>query len=409
MDKDSVVCQREASEPLEHAQFCMMSTHLRYELTRKLDCDRRSTVTALAFSPKGSYLAAGHLDGTLLICSAFSGETLHEVYVAGGVSLLSILWIANDERQLLCGLGNGVVISVTIATYEITVTGFRAHDNLPVECLSISGSTVVTGATSEVSLWDHSASSNRWVSRGIITPPPSIAVNSNSEIIVTSLHWAWTKYSDNTLLIAYLHHGILFWDVKKAKIAHFFYLKTLVGAMHISPDGNTLVVSNLDSGFDVYHLNNCTLDGSILHPCHGRKIPVAFIHGGFAVLSGSPIGQVSIWDASSRVLLQVLKHEAMDTVLSAAAYAEWESDRFLIATGTIARENSQPGIYLWHAIKVVPGRVRQGSVAGLASTASKPINANIELLFIILGFLVAYITGYILGLPSEKSILHRPL
>ncbi|KAI5991023.1 quinon protein alcohol dehydrogenase-like superfamily [Pisolithus marmoratus] len=295
MDKDSAVCQREASEPLEHAQFCMMSTHLCYELTRKLDCDRRSTVTALAFSPKGSYLAAGHLDGTLLICSAFSGEMLHEVYVAGGVSLLSILWIANDERQLLCGLGNGVVISVTIATYEITVTGFRAHDNLPVECLSISGSTVVTGATSEVSLWDHSASSNRWVSRGIITPPPSIAVNSNSEIIP------------------------LFWDVKKAKIAHFFYLKTLVLVQCIfPPDGNTLVVSNLDSGFDVYHLNNCTLDGSILHPCHGRKIPVAFIHGGFAVLSGSPIGQVSIWDASSRVLLQVLKHEAMDTVLSAA-------------------------------------------------------------------------------------------
>ena len=37
--------------------------------------------------------------------------------------------------------------------------GFRAHNNLPVECLSISGSTVVTGAFSEVSLWDHSSSS----------------------------------------------------------------------------------------------------------------------------------------------------------------------------------------------------------------------------------------------------------
>ena len=79
--------------------------------------------------------------------------------------------------------------------------------------------------------------------------------------------------------------------------------------MHVSPDGNTLVVSNLDSGFDVYHLDNSTSDGSILHSCHGRKVPVAFIHGGFAVLSGSLFGQVSIWDASSRTLLQVLKHE----------------------------------------------------------------------------------------------------
>ncbi|KIK14282.1 hypothetical protein PISMIDRAFT_117314 [Pisolithus microcarpus 441] len=257
-----------------------MPTPLCYELTQNPDCGHRSTVTALAFSPKGSYLAASNLDGTLSICSTSSGETLYEVHVSGGVSLLSILWTAHDKRQLLCGLGNGVVISVTIATY-------------------VSAATVVTGAKSEVSLWDHRT----------ITPPPSIAMNSNSEVIVTSLHWAWTKYSDNTLLIAYLHHGILFWDVREAKIEHFFHLKTLVGAMHISPDGNTLVVSNLDSGFDVYRLNNCTLDGSILHPCHGRKIPVAFIHGGFAILSGSSLGQVSIWDASSRTLLQVLKHE----------------------------------------------------------------------------------------------------
>ncbi|KAI6121627.1 WD40-repeat-containing domain protein [Pisolithus sp. B1] len=283
-----------------------MPTPLHYELTRNPDCGCRSTVTMLAFSPKGSYLAASNLDGILSICSTSSGEMLYEVHVSGGVSLLSILWTAHDEHQLLCGLGNGVVILVTIATY-ITVMGFHTHDNLPVECLSISGSTVVTGAKSEVSLWDHSG--NWWVSRGTITPPPSIAMNSNSEVIMTSLHWAWTKYSDNTLLIAYLHHGIFFWDVREAKIAHFFHLKMLVGAMHISPDGNTLVVSNLDSGFDVYHLNNCTLDGSILHPCHGHKIPVAFIHGGFAILSGSSLGQVSIWDASSRTLLQVLKHE----------------------------------------------------------------------------------------------------
>ena len=79
--------------------------------------------------------------------------------------------------------------------------------------------------------------------------------------------------------------------------------------MHVSPDGNTLVVSNLDSGFDVYHLDNSTSDGSILHPCHGRKVPITFIHGGFALLGGSSFGQVSIWDARSRKLLQVLKHE----------------------------------------------------------------------------------------------------
>ena len=35
------------------------------------------------------------------------------------------------------------------------VTGFRAHSNLPVECISINGVSVATGAHSEVSLWHH--------------------------------------------------------------------------------------------------------------------------------------------------------------------------------------------------------------------------------------------------------------
>ena len=69
------------------------------------------------------------------------------------------------------------------------------------------------------------------------------------------------------------------------------------------------------------------------------------------------------------------------------AYVEWESDRFLIATGTVAKEGSQPGIYLWHAVKgklmvlvsyvlistttVVPGETRRPSIAHLAGSASK--------------------------------------
>ncbi|KAI6038218.1 hypothetical protein EDC04DRAFT_2896727 [Pisolithus marmoratus] len=55
---------------------------------------------------------------------------------------------------------------------------------------------------------------------------------------------------------------------------------------------------------------------------------------------------------------------------------------------------------------VVPGQTKQGSIAGPTSSMSKPINANIELLLTILGFLLMYITGYILGLLSKENILH---
>ncbi|KIK27030.1 hypothetical protein PISMIDRAFT_8553 [Pisolithus microcarpus 441] len=57
----------------------------------------------------------------------------------------------------------------------------------------------------------------------------------------------------------------------------------------------------------------------------------------------------------------------------------------------------------------VTGQTRQGRAETPASSASKPINTSIELLFIVLGFLVAYITGYFLGLPNGESILRRTL
>jgi COMPASS component SWD3 len=78
--------------------------------------------------------------------------------------------------------------------------------------------------------------------------------------------------------------------------------------MSVSPDGNALVVSNLDTGFDIYHLDNSNLDGSVMHPGNGRLVPVAFIHNGNAVLGGSPTGRVQLWDPCSKKTLQALHH-----------------------------------------------------------------------------------------------------
>ena len=116
-----------------------------------------------------------------------------------------------------------------------------------------------------------------------------------------------------------------FWDALKSKVAHFFYVKTLVsvftfglrtwftilfyrGSMGVSPDGKVLVVSNLNTGLDFYHLDNSRQDGSVSHPCTGLRVPVEFIHCGNAVLGGSTTGEVHIWDCVTRTRLQVLDH-----------------------------------------------------------------------------------------------------
>ncbi|KAI6150235.1 WD40-repeat-containing domain protein [Pisolithus thermaeus] len=291
---------------------------LQYKLYHHLEEEHQDTITSLAFSSHGTFLAVGSLDGKLSLWSTLSGRKLH-VVVTGSNAVLSIIWMMPSENHLLCGLANGVVISIHIDDCvrrgsQVTVTGFTAHSSSPVEYLAVMDCIVVTGARSEVFLWNHEGT-----------------VNHESEVIVTSLAWAHTKYSERTLLVAYLHHGILLWDAIKVKMAHFIYVKTLVGSgsMSVSRDGNVLVVSNVTTGFDIYHLNNSSLDGSVLQLSNGMLVPVAFIHGGQAVLGGSPCGKVQIWDSTDRSLLGTLMHDR-----------------------TCALEGRRGYVQLWHAVEV---------------------------------------------------------
>ena len=76
-------------------------------------------------------------------------------------------------------------------------------------------------------------------------PPPTVGINQHSEIRLTSIHWATTRYSQNAILASYLHHGIVygtnksfllllligifsrFWDAHKGSMLHFISIKTL--------------------------------------------------------------------------------------------------------------------------------------------------------------------------------------
>ncbi|KAI6096383.1 WD40-repeat-containing domain protein [Pisolithus sp. B1] len=322
---------------------------LQYKLYHHLEGEHQGTITSLAFSSHSTFLAIGSLDGKLSLWSTLSGQKLH-VVVTGSNAVLSIIWMTPSKNHLLCGLANGMVISIHIDDC-VTVMGFTAHSSSPVEYLAVMDCIVVTGARSEVFLWNHEGTA-KWTQLAQILPPPSISVNHESEVIITSLAWVRTKYSERTLLVAYLHHGILLWDVIKVKMAHFVYVKTLVGSMSMSHDRNVLVVSNVTSGFDIYHLNDSSLDGSMLQLSNGMLVPVAFIHGGQAILGGSTCGKVQIWDSTDRSLLGTLMHDTKDIVLSIAAHVESREDRFLIATGTCALEGRRGYVQLWHAIEV---------------------------------------------------------
>ena len=87
---------------------------LLYSQHQRLEGEHKGKITSLAFSTSGSYLAVASLDGKLSVWSTATGKEVYAVQSGAteNVAILSIVWTTPSENQLLCGLANGVVISV---------------------------------------------------------------------------------------------------------------------------------------------------------------------------------------------------------------------------------------------------------------------------------------------------------
>jgi hypothetical protein len=58
-------------------------------------------------------------------------------------------------------------------------------------------------------LWPADVFIERWNIIDELQRPPTVGINEASEEIVTSLQFAETKYADHTLLVSYMHHGLM--------------------------------------------------------------------------------------------------------------------------------------------------------------------------------------------------------
>ena len=76
-------------------------------------------VTALSFSADGSYLASAGLDNRICIWDPHAQKLLHSVEVS--VAIYSLDWAQNDEDLLVCGLGDGTLVSIVITPVRATM------------------------------------------------------------------------------------------------------------------------------------------------------------------------------------------------------------------------------------------------------------------------------------------------
>ncbi|EGO23491.1 hypothetical protein SERLADRAFT_469475 [Serpula lacrymans var. lacrymans S7.9] len=369
---------------------------LRYKPRWRLQ-EHSNVITCLAFSPHGTYIAAGGVDGKLSIWFYDLGRLLY--VVSGHAGVLSLSWIGPSEQSLLCGLQDGTVLSVEI-DQSLTATGYFAHQ-YPVECISISGDTVATGAHKEVHVWEFRERGANWRRVSKLDLPPSVGSNRSDEIIVTSLHWARTKYSPNALLVSYMHHGITFWDISSRMILHFISVKTLVASTSLSPRHQYLAVSSIHNGFDIYDLNSDAPIMSFNQPTSkGICIPVLFAHHGFAVLGGSTEGKARLWAIETGNLIHTLHHSDDDTIQAIAAHYDASGDRFMIATGSHS-PNDKHYIQLWHAQDIYRDNIPARLMTLLSPPAQLQDHHNMSwthwiawFIFLFIGFILSWLFVY---------------
>ncbi|KAJ3006965.1 hypothetical protein NUW54_g3730 [Trametes sanguinea] len=325
---------------------------LRYE---ELGCLARghTNVAAVAFSYRGTYIAtAGVTDCTVCVWRVTDQKRLHTVRTSTVV--LSIEWLSQREDIFVIGTQGGAISTVHIELDTLNVKGFWAHRH-PIEHLSASGSWLASGAKASVAIWQSRDEHKTWKHLQDLPQPTSSLLNEDSEILVTSLHWTTRGGHGRFLLPIGITLTILtsIFNTGDWSIVRNIPLPGVIAHSSVSPDGRTIAISNMLSGFDLYDLESQAVLRSFTHPVDMlRAVPVKFVHGGYALLGGSTAGIVHLWNvhnghvhqkfslgASSSVMAIDVSCHILDMLntwrieLDAQANYDAASNRFLIAAG----------------------------------------------------------------------------
>lgn len=198
----------------------------------------------------------------------------------------------------------------------------------------------------------------RWVLHHELEEPPK---SSQEEVSIAHLHWI-TAERFIRLLVVYVDHGVRYdivsprqpgltsngrrfkdlrcqdlemfagQTVRQANVSFAFRCHSIPSNnayrsvafvcinsanADVSIDGKRLAIANPLSGFGIYTLHSGDLVRAFGHEVgHKRATPVKFIEFGKAIVGGSTVGEVNVWDIETGRKVQTITHTGTHTSYS---------------------------------------------------------------------------------------------
>ncbi|KAJ3512424.1 hypothetical protein NLJ89_g3530 [Agrocybe chaxingu] len=188
-----------------------------------------AAVNALSFSSSGEYLASGGDDKALILWDTSYGDLLQKIFTPAAITTL--LWHPEQEGTLFFGCEDDCLAVDTKSGY------------------------LAIGVGSEVQVAKRLTDDD--YATFVIMPPPSCVLPEGVEDFPVRPRSVHFLPGGRKLLVSYLSHGIVCWDVlKKCELWSIQPPKRypLIGSSSISPDFRKVLVHNLSRGMDLYKL-----------------------------------------------------------------------------------------------------------------------------------------------------------
>ncbi|EPS99888.1 hypothetical protein FOMPIDRAFT_46431 [Fomitopsis schrenkii] len=311
------------------------------------------TINALTFSPDGSQLASGSDDRSVVVWSVTKGTLLHRLFFDSCVDC--VLWHPLQEDTLVVACEDGSLRQVHgfslvrshlqySINFGVVSTIYALDYHMKTGHLGAAIGTEVH-VTKEIT-------PNKYSPVTTLLPHPAEDFDPED-----ARHHAVTVQFDQSgkhLIVSYLHHGIVSWDIETCQCVWRINPPEgypALGCCAVSPNDRDIVVHNFRDGLLSYHINAFNqARARRTHqfdrtPKSNVALQVGFLHSGSAVFCGTSTGNVCIWQKRTGEFFQQLPHDG-DIVPAVASTRR--GDRSYIATGC-AFKGGDTYIKIWRA------------------------------------------------------------